>query len=165
MRDPNLFFTDTDSLCYSIKTEDAYKDLFEGKELFDNSDYNVDPPFYFDFNKKVIGKMKDETCGVPIKEFIGLRSKMYAIKLGEKTIKKYKGINKNVVKKDVLFNDYKDVLFGKGTKEHTMNSIRSKKLSIGTYNIRKTSLSCYDNKRFIEPDGIGTKSYGRDGMV
>ena len=32
-------FTDTDSLCYEIKTDDVYKDLFQGKELFDNSDY------------------------------------------------------------------------------------------------------------------------------
>ena len=29
-------FTDTDSLCYEIKTDDVYKDLFQDKELFDN---------------------------------------------------------------------------------------------------------------------------------
>ena len=32
-------FADTDSLCYEIKTDDVYKDLFKDKELFDNSDY------------------------------------------------------------------------------------------------------------------------------
>ena len=30
--------------------------------------------------KKVIGKFKDETEGVPIREFIGLRSEMYSLK-------------------------------------------------------------------------------------
>ena len=30
-------FTDTGSLCYEIKTDDVYKDLFQDKELFDNS--------------------------------------------------------------------------------------------------------------------------------
>ena len=34
-----VMFADTDSLCYEIKTDDVYKDLFQDKELFDNSDY------------------------------------------------------------------------------------------------------------------------------
>ena len=38
-------------------------------------------------NKKVIGKMKDETKGVSIKEFVGLRSKMYSYCLDDKCIK------------------------------------------------------------------------------
>ena len=67
-----LLFTDTDSLMYEIATEDVYKDLYERKELFDNSDYPEDSPYYFKENKKVIGKMKDETAGIPVVEFIGL---------------------------------------------------------------------------------------------
>jgi hypothetical protein len=34
-------------------------------------------------NKKVVNKFKDETNGVPIIEFIGLRSKMYSIILDD----------------------------------------------------------------------------------
>ena len=30
-------FTDTDSLCYEINTDDVYKDLFQDKISFDNS--------------------------------------------------------------------------------------------------------------------------------
>ena len=70
-------FTDTHSLCYEIKTDDVYKDLFHDKGLFDNSDYPKYSDFFFDENKKVIGKMKHEAAGMVIKEFIGLRSKMY----------------------------------------------------------------------------------------
>ena len=47
-----LLFTDTDSLCYEIYTEDVYKDFYEDKDLFDNSDYSPDSEFYFDNNKK-----------------------------------------------------------------------------------------------------------------
>ena len=38
--------------------EDVYNDLYKKKDLFDNSDYSVDSPFYFKENNKVIGKMK-----------------------------------------------------------------------------------------------------------
>ena len=34
-------------------------------------------------NKKVVGKFKDETQGIPKCEFIGLRSEMYSIKLDD----------------------------------------------------------------------------------
>ena len=82
-----LMFTDTDSLLYEIKTDDVYEDLLKDKELFDNSDYPNNSAFFFDKNKKVIGKMKDEAAGMVIKEFIGLRSKMYSYVISIKTIK------------------------------------------------------------------------------
>ena len=75
-----LLFTDTDSLMYEIATEDVYKDLYNSskKDLFDNSDYPVKSEYYFKDNKKVIGKRKDGAAGVPITEFVGLKSKMYS---------------------------------------------------------------------------------------
>ena len=51
-------FIDTDSLCYAIKTDDVYKDLFQDKKSFENSNYPKNSGFFFDENKKVIGKMK-----------------------------------------------------------------------------------------------------------
>ena len=62
--------------------------------------------------KKVIGKFKDEASGIPVNEFIGLRSKMYSyIKDTDECDKKAKGIKKNVKKKDIKHENYKDVLF------------------------------------------------------
>ena len=74
-----LLFTDTDSLCYSIYTEDVYQDMMKHKHLFDTSEYDPDHPLYSTENKKVLGKMKDETHGIPIQEFVGLKSKMYSM--------------------------------------------------------------------------------------
>ncbi|CAB3976688.1 Gastrula zinc finger [Paramuricea clavata] len=48
------------------------------KDCWDNSDYPKDSPYYSAHNKKVIGKFKDEAEGVPVIEFVGLRSKMYS---------------------------------------------------------------------------------------
>ena len=73
-----LLFTDTDSLTYEIETEDVYKDFWNDKDMFDNSNYPENSPYYCNANEKVISKFKDEACGVPTVEFIGLKSKMYS---------------------------------------------------------------------------------------
>ena len=59
-----LLFTDTDSLCYEIETRDVYKELWEDKQLFDNSDYPKDSPFFSVENKKLSAnfKMKQLAC-------------------------------------------------------------------------------------------------------
>ena len=103
-----VLFTDTDSLTYEIEAKDAYKDFWNDKDMFDNSDYPESSPYYCNANKKVIGKFKDEACGVPITEFVGLKSKMYSyIKTDEKGGKTAKGIKKNAIKNNIKHEDYK----------------------------------------------------------
>ena len=68
-----LLFTDTDSLTYEIEAEDVYRDFWNDKDRFDNSDYPENSPYFNKTNKKVIGKFKDEAAGIPITEFVGLR--------------------------------------------------------------------------------------------
>lgn len=95
-----LLFADTDSLCYEIETEDIYRALWEDKDLFDYSDYSS--LSFSSTNKKVIGKMKDEAAGMPIVEFVGLRSKMYSyVKDNCKNEKTAKGVRKYVIKKNI----------------------------------------------------------------
>ena len=72
-----LLFTDTNSLTHEIETNDVYQDFWNDKEKFDFSDYSENSKFYDKTNKKIIGKFKDEASGIPITDFIGLRSKMY----------------------------------------------------------------------------------------
>ena len=67
--------------------------------------------------------MKDEAAGMPIKEFIGLRSKMYSYEINNKTTKKCKGISKHTVNKDIISDDYRDTLFSSLEKTHSMKSI------------------------------------------
>ena len=56
-----LLFTDTDSLCYNIKTDNFYKDIKEDTgKWFDTSNYCKEHPLYNNKNKMVLDKMKDE---------------------------------------------------------------------------------------------------------
>ena len=41
-----------------------------------------------------------------------------------------------------------------------MRGIKSKNHNIGTYEINKISLSCFDDKRYILKNGINTLAYG-----
>ena len=89
--DAKLLFTDTDSLVYEIKTEDFYQD----KSFLDFNDYPLGSKFFNPFNKKAIGKMKDEFKGKIINRFVGLKSKMYLlIAVDDEEITKAKGVNK-----------------------------------------------------------------------
>ena len=104
---------------------------------------------------KVIGKMKDEFGTVIITEFVGLKSKMYSIK-------KIDGKEHNTAKGVSIateFDKFKDVLFNEKIIRHKMKRIQSKKHKLGTYEIAKISLSCFDDKRYVLDDGIHTLAY------
>ena len=156
-----LLFTDTDSLTYEIEAEDVYEDFWKDKDLFDNSDYPENSPYFYKKNKKVIGKFKDEAAGTIIKEFVGLRSKMYSyIKDNNKEEKTAKGIKKNIIKNIIKYINYKETLFNNTQMHHKMKTIRSQNHQIRSYEINKVSLSSYDDKRYILEDGIHTYAYG-----
>ena len=89
-----LLFPESDSLMYEIKTEDVHEDCRIDKEMFEFS--NSRKSRYYSFlNKLVIGKMKDETGGVAIEEFIGLKPKMYSFFIDDNSKhKKAKGVTR-----------------------------------------------------------------------
>ena len=150
-----MLFTDTDSLTYEIKSENVYEDFFKRKDLFDFSKYSKGSKFFDGANKKVIRKMKDEFGGVIVNEFVGLKSKMYSIKkIDGKECNTAKGVNIATE-----FNKFKDVLFNKKIIRHKMRKIQSKKQKLGTYEIAKISLSCFEDKRYVLDDGAYTLSY------
>ena len=155
-----LLFTDTDSLEYHIIADDIYSDFYMDKALFDNSDYPKSSKFYFDENKKIIGKFKDEASGDPITEFVGLKSKMYSYKTENKENKTAKGVKKNVIKRELCHSDYRDTLYNCTNMRHKMRTIRSEYHQISSYQINKVSLSPFDDKRYILDDGITSYAYG-----
>jgi hypothetical protein len=150
-------FTDTDSLCYHIKTNNFYEDIKkDADKWFDTSNYNKEHPLYNIKNKMVLGKMKDECGGKQILEFVRLRSKLYSYITEDSVEKKCKGIKKCIVKNRVTFEEYKDCL--KSGKEiyKTQNTFTNLKHIIYTEKATKKALSANDDKRIIRNDSIST---------
>ena len=156
-----VLMTDTDSFIYEIETEDLYTDMAEDADRFDFSDYPNDHPLYSAVNKKVLGKMKDETAGAPIKEFVGLRSKMYSlITYMSEEMKRAKGVKKATLKNDIVHHDYLHTLFSGETQRHLMHSFRSERHEMYSLAQNKISLSAFDDKRYLLEDGITSYAYG-----
>ena len=105
--------------------------------------------------------MKDEFNGVKIDEFVGLKSKMYSlIAENDLEVNKAKGVNLVLKRKECF-----SVLFDKKVVRHKIKRILSEKHSVGTYDINKISLSCFDDKMYILNDGINTLAYGHKDIV
>ena len=160
-----LLFSDTDSLMYEIETEDFYKDISgDVKNRFDTSDYPENHPSGIPtgINKKVLGMFKDEAAGKIIKEFVGLRAKLYSYKIyeEEEEIKKCKGIKKQVVKSSISHEDYKTCLLTGKEQLRKQNILRSYSHEVYTEEVNKVALSALDDKRYILSDGIHTLAWG-----
>ena len=159
-----LLFTDTDSLMYEIETEDFYKDISgDVKDKFDTSDYPENHPSGIPTgeNKKVLGMMKDEVAGKIIKEFVGLRSKLYSFVMddGGET-KKCKGIKKQVVERSIRHEHYKTCLTTGKELLRKQNILRSYNHEVYTEEVNKVALSALDDKRYILSDGMDTLALG-----
>lgn len=125
----------------------------------------------------VMGKMKDECGGNVVEEFVGLKPKMYSLLYGyeeyvndidgnekivrkQGTIRKVKGVKKNVVEKHIRHQLYVDCLQKHCSFKHSMNLIRSFSHQLYSITVSKTSLSPYDDKRYILGSGIDTLAHG-----
>ena len=64
---------------YKIKTEGVYEHFSSNKEMFNVSNYSTKSKYKNNSDKLVTGKMEDETGGVAIKEFVGLKLKNVSV--------------------------------------------------------------------------------------
>ena len=96
-----LLYMDTDSFIIQIKTKNIFEDMKNDLQIFDTSDYPKSHPCFSTERKKVIGKFKHEQNGVPLSEFCGLRSKMYAYR--------YNNENKEIKHTPAVLNEEKEI--------------------------------------------------------
>jgi len=140
-----LLFTDTDSLCYHVETEDIYADMKQRNMYYDFSEYPTDHKNYDNTNNKVPLKFKDVSNALLIEEFVGLKPKCYSWRYVDGTeINKNKSISQKIKHEQFL-----KCYFGEEEKQSLMiRSICSTKHEVFTQQIQKTTLMNYDNKRY-----------------
>ena len=131
--------------------------------MFHFSKYSAKSKYYDNSSKlAVLGKMKDKTDSDAIEGFVGLKPNMYSFLVDDSSEhKKANGMNKNVVA-TITHNEYKDILLNQKCLRHSMNRILSKNHKIGTYEVYKISLSCFDDKIHILKngyDGLALRCY------
>ncbi|XP_025155988.1 uncharacterized protein LOC112588885 [Harpegnathos saltator] len=153
-----VLYTDTDSLIYHVMSDDVYELMKRDIARFDTSDYPQTNIYGIPLkNKKVPGLMKDENNGAIMTEFVGLRAKMYALKVeGKKDTKRAKGVKRNIIARTINFDDYTHCLREEIETSRRQSYIRSKLHEVYTVFETKTALSPYDDKRFIMSDSINT---------
>ncbi|KYN11002.1 hypothetical protein ALC57_16854 [Trachymyrmex cornetzi] len=157
-----IMYTDTDSLIYRVECEDVYETMKRDIARFDTSDYPTDNAYGMPLAyKKVPGLMKDENNVAIITEFVGLRAKMYAVRVdGNKDTKKAKGVKSNVVARTITFDDYTRCLNEEIEITRRQSCIRSKLHEVYTISESKIALSPYDDKRYVVPDSTETLPWG-----
>ena len=98
----------------------------------------------------ILQLIHDETIVVAIKDFVGLKPKMYSFLVDDNSEHdNEKGVNKNVVER-LIHSEYKNVLLNRKCLRHLINRFHSKNHRIGTYEINKiyTLNNGYDGLAF-----------------
>ncbi|KYN30235.1 hypothetical protein ALC57_00303 [Trachymyrmex cornetzi] len=153
-----IMYTDTNSLIYRVECEDIYETMKRDIARFDTSDYPTDNAYGMPLaNKKKPGLMKDKNNGAIMTEFVGLRAKMYAVRVdGKKDTKKAKGVKSNVVAQTITFDDYTRCLNEEIEMTRRQSCIRSKLYEVYAISESKIALSPYDDKRYVVSDSTET---------
>jgi hypothetical protein len=153
-------FSDTDSLFIAFKTRNRFSRLSRMKHMMDFSNYPDTHPLYNKNTQNLLGYFKDEMCSRDITEFVGIRSKCYAIRSREGEKKLCKGVRKLALKKRVSYDDYRNCIKTISSVSASMHMIRSRKHVLMINNVNKVAFTSFDSKRFLFECGIHSVPYG-----
>ena len=103
-----------------------------------------------------MAKIKEETRGLAIEEFVGLKPKMYSFFVDNSECKKAKDVNRNVT----ATISHKVELLNNKRLRHSINRILSKEHRMGACKINKISLPCFDDKTYIKDNGYDGLALG-----
>ena len=111
-------------------------------------------------NKKVLDLFKDKLGGKIMKEFFALRAKTYSYLMDDDSKKKKaNAIKKCVIKRRLIFENYKVWLFNNKTILKSQQVFKSSHHEVYTEQVNKITLSSDDNKRLQTFDKVTTYQY------
>ena len=106
---------------------------------------------------------KDELGEEIIKEFCALRAKIYVYLMGDDSeVKKAKRTKKCIIKRELMYENYKDCLFNGEFILKSQQRFKSDHHKVYTEEVNKIALSSNDDKRLQTFDVIETYLYGTD---
>ena len=159
-----LCYMDTDSFVINMFTEDFFEDTNNDVERWfetSNYDQNDKRSLPMGMNKKVIEMFKDKLGGKIMKEFCALRAKTYTCLMDDDSEKqKAKGIKKCVIKRRLMFENYKGSLLNNKTILKSQQRFKSNHHDVYTEEVNKIALNSNDDKILETFDRIVTYPYG-----
>ena len=112
-------------------------------------------------NKKVIGMFKDGLGGKIMKKFCAPRAKTYTYLMEDDSeMKKAKGVERCVIKRRLMSENYKDSLFNNKKIMPSHLRFKSDHQNVYTEEVNKIALNYNDNKRLQTFDRVTTYPYG-----
>jgi hypothetical protein len=154
----NIVAGDTDSFfleCRNVSLETQLLPAMIHDKLLDTSNYPKSHKLYSREIASVVGKFKDESCGVrKFDAWLFLRPKCYVLKDNQNDeVKKAKGVKRSLVKSTLTYEDYlrvynappDDVSASRCVKQARIGSINHQ---LYTMVETKTALNAIDNKRY-----------------
>lgn len=159
-----VVFTDTDSFFIETRSTLKRNILKKLDHILDFSNYDPWHPKHSAKNQNALGYFKDEMKGEQIDEFVGLRSKTYAITTKKSMKSVCKGVRKGY-RKTIPFKSFKNCLKKVSAVRVTQYNITSKMHKVETSKIRRLAFSSFDDKRFIFNCGIHSAPYGSKFIV
>lgn len=138
------------SFLIQVKTANLRRDLKKLKAHFDFSNYDKNDSLFSQESKNTIGLFKDELQGNTLEQFVGLRSKAYAMQIrskhGRKVKIKCKGIAKSY-RDRIEFEKYLACITHTAKIRTQVRSIRARNNLLKIIHQNKTAVSSFDDKR------------------
>ena len=143
-----LLLSDTDSFILRISPAPNHSHcLKQLSDILDFSNYPQNHSLYEGSRKNALGYFKDETRGERIREYIGIRSKVYTFRTKKSQKNTVKGIVKKV-KQKIPFETFKKCIMESAEIKVDQYLLRSKRHEITLGKQRKLAFTASDDKRY-----------------